>query len=335
MRKRRILSDVLPLSTPFTVAIDIISLCNFKCRFCFHSMDKAKQRKLHFNPGIMDYGLFQKAIDQIAEFPSPLKKLALYMRGEPLLHKKLPDMIAYAKRRNVAELIQVTTNGYLLSPQMNRKLIEAGLDELVVSVQALSSAKYEEITKVMVDYDKFRSNIRHFYQNKGTCEVYVKILDVGLKGDDEERTFHELYDTICDRTFIEYVLPQYRHVAYDNVKSEFNVDVRGNTISNVDVCTQPFLSMYVLHNGDVCVCCVDYSGRLVFGNIKAISLPDIWMGKPLNEFRIMQLQKQRYRHPECGGCNYPKYNTPETDLLDENSHTLLPLFSKAGSSINR
>jgi radical SAM protein with 4Fe4S-binding SPASM domain len=289
-------------------------------------MDRTKRRELRFKPGVMDFGLFKKAIDQITDFPDRLKKLALYMRGEPLMHQRLADMIAYAKAKKVSDLIQVTTNGILLSPQMNRKLIEAGLDELVVSVQALSSSKYKELTKVSVDYEKFRSNIRDFYQNKENCNVYIKILDIGLEPA-EEQLFHQLYDDICDRIFIEHVLPQYRHVAYGKVDSEFSVDVRGDRLANVAVCSQPFLSLYVLHNGDICVCCVDYSGRLVFGNLAETSLVDIWMSRPLNEFRIMQLKKERYYHFECSKCEYPIYNTPEKDLLDKYRLKILPLFS--------
>jgi radical SAM protein with 4Fe4S-binding SPASM domain len=274
----------------------------------------------------MDYELFKKIIDQIAEFPNKLKKLALYMRGEPLLHKKLPDMISYAKKKNVSELIQVTTNGYLLSPEMNLKLIESGLDELVVSIEALSPEKYEEITRVYIDYDKFIDNIRNFYKNKSMCKLYIKILDVGLNYD-EEYKFHEIFDDICDKAFIEDTLPQYRQVSYSEVKHDFKTDVRGNELLKVDVCTQPFLSLYVLHNGDVCVCCVDYSGKIVFGNITDQSLFDIWNGQALKNFRMIQLQRKRDLHFECGKCDYPIYNTPKTDILDNDIDEVLSYFS--------
>lgn len=325
MRDRKVLANVLPLKTPFTVAIDIISVCNFKCYFCFHSIKKAKQRELNFNPGIMDYELFEKTIDQIAEFPNKLKKLALYMRGEPLLHKRLPDMISYAKKKNISELIQVTTNGYLLSPEINLRLIESGLDELVVSVEALSPEKYEEITGVYIDYDKFIDNISNFYKNKSLSNLYIKILDVGLNHG-EEYKFHELFDDICDKAFIEDTQPQYRQVSYSDIKNNFNTDVRGNDIMKVEVCTQPFLSLYVLHNGDVCVCCVDYSGKIVFGNTKDHSLSDIWNGQALTDFRAMQLQRKRNLHFECGKCDYPNSNTPEPDILDSYTGELLPHF---------
>ncbi len=34
-QKKQKLEDVIPLKTPFSVHIDVCSLCNFKCSFCF------------------------------------------------------------------------------------------------------------------------------------------------------------------------------------------------------------------------------------------------------------------------------------------------------------
>jgi len=158
------------------------------------------------------------------------------------------------------------------------------------------------------------------------CKLYIKILNVGLNHDEEDK-FHEIFDDICDKAFIEDTQPQYKQVAYTEIKHDFKTDVRGNKLLKVDVCTQPFLSLYVLHNGDVCVCCVDYSGKIVFGNIKDRSLFDIWNGQALKNFRMMQLQRKRDFHFECGKCDYPSYNTPRTDILDHDIDEVLPHFS--------
>jgi MoaA/NifB/PqqE/SkfB family radical SAM enzyme len=46
--KRAKLSEVLPLDTPFVVHIDVSSVCNFKCKFCFHSIEHGKTIKFRF-----------------------------------------------------------------------------------------------------------------------------------------------------------------------------------------------------------------------------------------------------------------------------------------------
>ena len=154
-RERVLLAKALPLNMPFSIIIDVTSFCNFKCNFCFHSLEKDKLKALNFIPGIMDFELYKKLIDQIAQFPNKIKKLGLNLRGEPTLHNKLPEMIAYAKQKSAVELVDFATNGFFLSPQLNTKLIDAGLDDLKVSVAALSAEKYKEITGVRIDFDRF------------------------------------------------------------------------------------------------------------------------------------------------------------------------------------
>ena len=36
-QKKQKLEDLVPLQTPFSVHIDVCSLCNFKCSFCFQA----------------------------------------------------------------------------------------------------------------------------------------------------------------------------------------------------------------------------------------------------------------------------------------------------------
>ncbi len=325
IRERVLLAKVLPLDTPFSLIIDVISRCNFKCNFCFHSLRKYKQKELNFIPGVMEYVLFKKIIDQIAEFPNKLKRLSVNFRGEPLLHNKLPDMISYAKKKDVSEFITLTTNGYLLEPKLNRKLVSAGLDDLRVSVEALSTERYKEITGVSVNYDRFLNNIRNFYINKGKCKVNIKIVDIGLNLDEEQK-FYQMFEDISDNAVIERIIPMYDQVNYNVIKSDFSRDLRGDKYKKIEVCSEPFFYLYVLHNGDVSVCCRDFGGKIVFGNVNDSSLIDIWNGLNLKRFRQMQLKKKRHLHPECGKCAYPSYNTHKQDVLDSYTDELLSYF---------
>lgn len=52
--------------------------------------------------------------------------------GEPLLHPEIDALIAYARKRGA--LVTLITNGYLLTPQLLRRLNDAGLDQLQISI---------------------------------------------------------------------------------------------------------------------------------------------------------------------------------------------------------
>ena len=63
--------------------------------------------------------------------------------GEPLLEKKLPDFIKRIKRKSCLD-IGVTTNGILLG-SYSKKLYEAGLDRINISIPTLDPKKYKLI----------------------------------------------------------------------------------------------------------------------------------------------------------------------------------------------
>ena len=69
----------------------------------------------------MKFDLYKKCIDELALFGDQLKVLRFVGMGEPLLHKNIAEMVAYAVSRNVALRVELLTNGSLLTRQMSDK----------------------------------------------------------------------------------------------------------------------------------------------------------------------------------------------------------------------
>jgi GTP 3',8-cyclase len=325
--KRSVLASVLPLDTPYVVHIDVSSACNFKCKFCFHSLPKDTLTKIGFSSTIMNFELFKLAIDKLKAFPSRLKRLCLIRHGEALLNKELPDMIEYAKMSGVAEKINISTNGSLLNPKITKRLISSGLDELLVSVEALSDEKYLEICGVEIDFNKMVSNIDHFYKNKMQCTLFVKIVDCALNEGEEEK-FHSIFDDICDNASVEHIVPCFRGVDYSTIKSEYNTNIMGDDFEEVGVCPQPFFQMHIFPNGNLSVCNADYNEKLVFGNVKHDSLLDVWKGGEWNKFRVMQLKNKRKNHFYCQYCAGNVCYTSESDILDRDALNLINYYEE-------
>ena len=63
-QKKQSLQDVVPLDTPFSVHIDICSLCNFKCTFCFQN-DKKGMKESGVSWGMMEVDTFKKCVDDL------------------------------------------------------------------------------------------------------------------------------------------------------------------------------------------------------------------------------------------------------------------------------
>ena len=164
------------MSTPYSVHIDICSICNFKCSYCFQA-DKDAKKLSGLKEGMMSFDLFKKIIDDLKEFDQPVKKIKIGNNGEPMLHKEFPKMVSYIKESNVTEIIEVFTNGSKLSPKLNKEIIDAGLDIINVSLQGLTTERYKEVVGVKIDMENMRKNIAHLYEVRNNCKLYVKVID--------------------------------------------------------------------------------------------------------------------------------------------------------------
>ena len=76
----------------------------------------------------MSWELFTQIVDQ---FPR-IERVVLHGVGEPMMGRELPKMIRYLKDRGTYVLFN--TNGTLLNRRKGDEVIEAGLDELRVSL---------------------------------------------------------------------------------------------------------------------------------------------------------------------------------------------------------
>ena len=54
-------------------------------------------------------------------------------------------MIEYARSQNVADIIEVFTNGSKLNPDLNKALVDAGLQRINISLEGLTSERYLKV----------------------------------------------------------------------------------------------------------------------------------------------------------------------------------------------
>ena len=321
--RRTVLSEAVPLVTPYKINIDVANACNFRCAFCFHAMDAVALRKAGFKPSIMDIELFERIVQQIGDFPDPIRCIGLAGIGEPLLNKKLPDMIKLVKDCNVSEKVVVTTNGSLLTPELSGALVRAGLDEIIISIEALSSQRYYDITLASVDFEKLVQNIGLLYSNRGECKVYVKIMNTSFDNQQDKNKFHQLFDDISDMAYVEQMIPQFKPIDYSKFNTNFDKTLYGKAILPIDVCPMIFYAMQISTSGNVCPCCIDFNESVVFGNVQTEAVYDIWNGEPFTAFRKTHLAKKRNRIELCRDCEYLHYNIRDEDILDQDALAII------------
>ncbi len=325
MTKRVQLYQQLPLQTPFSVHMFVSYFCNFSCKYCLHALSKEQLASKNFHKQFMDFELYRKAIEDLTHFDNKIKALIFAGHGEPLLHKDIAAMVAYAKEKDVAERVEIVTNGSLLTKALADDLIAAGLDRLRISVQGIDAKAYQDTMGKPFDFSRFLAQLAYFYQHKTKTEVYCKIIDVAMKSKEEEKIFMEIFSPVADETAIEYEIPFVKEVDNRAFKQEFSCSKQGNYTSGAKVCSMPFYMLVVTPTGDVVPCC-STDIPLVYGNIKEKNLKEIWESPIVKGFCRVHLLGNRELHPICSVCSVPQYGLQAGDYLDEYAAQLLEKY---------
>lgn len=313
-QKRTPLQDVLPLDTPFTLLIEVSRLCNFKCRFCPQSQ---ANQFLFFDKNLLSIEDFKEILSQLHDFPQKLKKVYMHGTGESLLNPELPEMIRLLQQSGTTESIDLTSNGALLTKTLGENLVDAGLDHLHISVEALSNKQYCEVTGVSsVDFDEFTDKIRTFSAQRGKCRLTVKIAQPSLKEEDDYKKFLELFSPLCDEIFVEQIYPIWPDFQPPEsaCSKTGKAGQYGQAIEEKRVCPQIFTVLAVKCDGSVSPCSVDWANQVNLGNIHVTRLRQIWDGEQLKQLRRLQLSVGRTTNPYCASCGLPKYSC--VDNLD-------------------
>ena len=323
---RKQLQEVIPLETPYSLFLDVCNICNFRCKFCAIQYSK---RKLNFKKQVMGMQLFQKIVDDLTAFREPLKMLRLAANGEPLVNQNLPDMIRYAKERKVANWIEIVTNASLLSPQLSDQLVDAGLDRIRISIEAISEEEYFQIAGAQIDWDNFVKNIAYFYQNRKQCEVYIKIVDAAVDTKEKKKKFYQLFENMCDRIFIEHIIPIWAD--YEEINENFDIEkeagLHGDMIREVRICPFPFYSFVINSDGQVTACCEDWERHIILGDLNKESVLEVWNGEIHRAFLKGMLKDGRHKNNHiCSKCYYPNYDA--VDNIDEYSEKILNSFKR-------
>ena len=111
----------------------------------------------------MPWELFTSLIDQ---YPT-IARVVLHGIGEPMLVKDIAQRVKYLKDRNIYVLFN--TNGTLLTEANGRALIEAGLDELRVSLDAAESEVFQMV-RGKDFFDKIVANVQELHSTAAGAE---------------------------------------------------------------------------------------------------------------------------------------------------------------------
>lgn len=314
--ERTILRDVVPVDTPFLLGIFLGDICNFKCKYCIQSADESVEEKKQLVRKFLEWETFLKIADSAKQFPKKIKTVLLTSIGEPLLHPEIVKMLEYMNRIGLADNYEIITNASMLSVDLGRQLVDAGLTRLCVSLQGLTAEKYKDVCGVEIDYDAFYQNLKSFYEySRGKCSVHIKTVDLSLE-DGEEDAFLKLYGPVCNTIYIDKVAPVFKGVDYSGIVLDGEPYTEDKYRQNAAVCCSSiFYTLYTLADGRIAPCC-DHPQPVIYGDINQTGLVEAWSSENRKRFLRQHLTHKRCENGICAQCAAPLVREFDSDKLD-------------------
>ena len=271
---------------PDIVQIESTNLCNAKCVFC-------PRDEMHRRQGVMDMDLYRKVVDECAELG--ITHVRVHNYGEPFLDKQLVEKVRYAKERGIAE-VGMISNGSLITEDIARGMIEAGLDAINISVDAAGKEVFES-TRLHLDYDTVIANIRGIVRIRkelGRKRPRLILSFVRQNNSADEQAFIREWSQVADKIHITDL-----HNWAGTLNGESDVQYP---------CYRMWLTFTVLWDGRVSLCCADYDGRNVLGDLRTSTIKEVWNSPA---YRAARRQHLESGGPEiCRSCDLPKKDSP-------------------------
>ncbi len=294
--RRKVILD----NRPTVYAVETTNHCNLDCVMCPRPLMKRQK-------GFMDVALFEKIVKEAEDFTSIVW---LHLFGEPLLHPELDRIIECCHAHGLQA--GLSTNCMLLNEDISRKLLESGLDQMIMSLDGATEQTYKKLRK-NGDFEQSVGNAMRFLDLKaqgGFKKPVVSVQVIRMKETDEEldayrrqwqgRRVHinikrlNTWPVELDRIDPNYRPAERKHIVYP--------------------CKWLWRYAVVFWDGTVVPCFSDFDGEFVLGNLREQSLEQIWNGPAAVELRRQHVEG-----------NFPQYCVNCDEPVGEWANPLYPL----------
>lgn len=238
------------------IYIEITNYCNLKCSFC--SLDTLPKKEMSIEE-------FKMVIDKVKNYTD---SIYLHVKGEPLLHSKLDEILTICDNNNIK--VNITTNGTLLSKKIN-VLKNHHIRQINISLH--SENNYPDyFENVFNTCDKLNDKVNIVYRiwtlpSMHLDKISTKIVEKIIR-------HYKLNDDIANRLLHDKNIKIYNNIYVDK-DYEFTWPYVNTNKNEIGTCLGTKTHIGILSNGTVVPCCLDSVGIINLGNIFNDSLEDI------------------------------------------------------------
>ena len=308
---------------PRTFQVETTTRCNLNCPLCSTH---------HLERGYEEIRL--ETIKSIVESNPLIRFMCLHLMGEPLLSKSIFSIIEHLKSKGIYTYF--STNGMLLEEKVS-EILSSGLDKISISLDGINQEDLELYRKG-ADLERILMGIRRLKEERNAMGlkgplIQIQTIMFSYNEKKESEIVGFLKSLGIDR--IKLKKPSFHTLGGENDGSgsftragreavgKYSRKQKGYVKYRDRAVCRLLFQGFVLSDGSVAPCCIDYEGKHAYGNLKKRSWSEIWSSEKRGDVLTRHFSGDLEVCKKCSlGYEY------STTVFDR----LLPVLSHSGSS---
>jgi MoaA/NifB/PqqE/SkfB family radical SAM enzyme len=282
------------LGYPLVITVEATNVCNLECPYCFTGAGEAGRRR-----SMMSLEMFGKLMDELGDYALMVE---FHNWGEPMLHKKLPDMIRMASSRGISTV--VSTNFSLPFDRARAEaIVSSGLAILGVSIDGATQESYEKY-RVGGKLETVLANVRLVNEAKRALGVATPSLSWSFHVFEHNWRDVPLAGSMAKELGMEFVAAK-GWVAGPEWDSGGSFDFWVGT--SPARCRYLWTQAIINNDGRTAPCCATFYDEDDYGVLENTRFRDVWNNDKFRDARRMFRSRSQSTYKEkliCYDCPY-------------------------------
>ena len=275
--------------------IEVTNRCNHNCIFCYqHKMTTPKHD--------IDKDIAMRIISEAYDLG--VREVGFSKSGEPFLN---PDLDEYINRAATTgyEYIYLTTNGIRANVDRVKSAVQAGLNSIKFSINAINAEEYRfihgsSVNDFQIAYQNLKDAYAYRKESGMKFKIFVSYVETKYTMHKRE-AIYQMFSPYCDEVLI---VAAWNLGGYNpEVRTELStqeMDVDYDSSRHVP-CPVPFNALTITSDGYLSGCCVECQNFLAVADLHNMTLKEAWESDIFKSFRKRHMERD-IRGLACENC---------------------------------